>query len=83
MAELPPVKIGLLGLGTVGGGALTVLRRNAVLIAARAGRRIEVAIATARDLKKHRALDLTEVDLAEEPNRVVDDPRVEIVAELI
>ena len=42
MSLLPPVRIGLLGLGTVGGGTLAVLRRNATLIAARAGRRIEV-----------------------------------------
>mgnify|MGYP002021877954 CR=1 FL=1 len=42
MANLPPVKIGALGLGTVGSGTLNVLRRNAGEITRRAGRSIEV-----------------------------------------
>ncbi|MSQ68465.1 MAG: homoserine dehydrogenase [Gammaproteobacteria bacterium] len=80
---MPPVRIGLLGLGTVGGGTLTVLRRNAALIAARAGRRIEVVCASARDLGKSRALDLTGIELHADPHAVVDDPRIDILVELI
>jgi homoserine dehydrogenase len=83
MANLPPVKIGLLGLGTVGGGTVTVLRRNASLIAARAGRRIEVACASARDVTKARGLALDGITLHADPQRVVDDPEVQIVVELI
>jgi len=83
MASLPPVKVGLLGLGTVGGGTVTVLRRNATLIAARAGRTIEVACASARDVKKARALDLGGITLHADPQAVVDDPAVDIVVELI
>ena len=81
--DLPPVKIGLLGLGTVGGGTLTVLRRNAVLIAARAGRRIEAVVVTARNPRKTRDIDLTGIEIVEDALKVVDDPRVAIVAELI
>ena len=83
MSELTPVKIGLLGLGTVGGGTITVLRRNAVLIASRAGRRIEVTVATARDIEKTRDLDMTGITLVADPNDVVDDPAIAIVAELM
>ena len=83
MSELTPVKIGLLGLGTVGGGTVTVLRRNAVLIASRAGRRIEVTVATARDIEKTRDLDMTGITLVADPNDVVDDPAIAIVAELM
>lgn len=83
MSELTPVKIGLLGLGTVGGGTITVLRRNAVLIASRAGRRIEVVVATARDIEKTRDLDMTGITLVADPNEVVDDPAIAIVAELM
>jgi homoserine dehydrogenase len=83
MADLPPVRIGVLGLGTVGGGTLTVLRRNALVIAARAGRRIDVAVATARDLRKPRNCDMSGVTLVEDPKLVVDDPSIEIVAELM
>ncbi|MBK1701742.1 homoserine dehydrogenase, partial [Thiococcus pfennigii] len=46
---MKPVKIGLLGLGTVGGGTLTVLTRNAAEIARRAGRGIRIAHAAARE----------------------------------
>ncbi len=83
MPELAPVKVGLLGLGTVGGGTLTVLQRNAGLIASRAGRRIEITIATARDLSKARALDTSRLKLVADPFEVVDSPEVEIIAELI
>ena len=44
---MKPVKVGLLGLGTVGGGTVSVLRRNAEEIQRRAGRGIEVVIAGA------------------------------------
>ena len=45
-----PVKVGLLGLGTVGGGTFEVLRRNAEEITRRAGRGIVVTHAAARDI---------------------------------
>ena len=83
MSTLPPIRIGLLGLGTVGGGTLTVLRRNAALIAARAGRRIEVVCASARDLAKTRKFDIAGIDLYADPMQVVDDPRIDVLVELI
>ncbi len=52
---MEPVKIGLLGLGTVGGGTVNVLTRNREEIARRAGRAIAVARACARDLRTSRA----------------------------
>ncbi len=83
MAELAPVKVGLLGLGTVGSGTLTVLARNAQLIASRAGRRIQVTLASARDITRARSCPLTGVVLVADPFEVVDDPDIEIVAELM
>ncbi|MGD9600314.1 MAG: homoserine dehydrogenase [Gammaproteobacteria bacterium] len=83
MSELAPVKVGLLGLGTVGGGTITVLRRNARLIASRAGRRIEIAVATARNLDRVRAVDTSGIRLVADAAAVVDDPAIAIVAELI
>ena len=49
---LEPVKVGLLGLGTVGCGTVSVLKRNAQEIQRRAGRGIVIAQAAARDLKR-------------------------------
>ena len=49
-----PVKIGLLGLGTVGAGTVNVLTRNASEITRRAGRDIRIVHASARDISKSR-----------------------------
>ncbi len=47
-----PLRIGILGLGTVGGGALTILRRNEASIEGRVGRKIVVTLAAVRDVAK-------------------------------
>ena len=77
-----PIKVGLLGLGTVGGGTLTVLRRNATEITRRAGREIIVVKAAVRDLDKARAL-ANGLPLTLDPFEIVDDPEIDIVVELI
>lgn len=78
-----PVKVGLLGLGTVGGGTVNVLKRNAEEIARRAGRPIVVVHAAARDLGKPRICDTTGIRLSVNPMDVVEDPEVDVVVELI
>ena len=80
---MEPVKIGLLGLGTVGGGTVNVLARNREEIARRAGRAIEVVHASARDLTKPRICSLDGITLTDQPVAVVDDPEVSIVVELL
>ncbi|MBU1264572.1 MAG: homoserine dehydrogenase [Gammaproteobacteria bacterium] len=79
---MKPINVGLLGLGTVGGGTLTVLRRNAEEITRRAGREIRVVRAAVRDLEKARAL-AGDLPLTTNPFDVVDDPEIDIVVELI
>lgn len=80
---MDPVKVGLLGLGTVGGGTLTVLSRNAREISRRAGCDIEVTIAAARDVNKPRSFDTSGIKLTSNPQDVVEDPAVQVVVELI
>ncbi len=80
---LEPVKVGVLGLGTVGSGVANILSRNADEIARRAGRGIQITIASVRNIKKQRACDTSAITLTEDPNKVVNDPEVEIVLELI
>jgi homoserine dehydrogenase len=80
---LEPVKVGVLGLGTVGGGTVNVLKRNAEEITRRAGRGIVVTHAAARDLDKPRICDTTGITLTVDPFEVVNDPDVQIVVELI
>ncbi len=78
-----PVKIGILGLGTVGGGTVNVLSRNASEITRRAGRAIQIAMASARDLNKPRLCDTRGIELSDDPFRLVAHPEIEVVVELI
>ena len=78
-----PVNVGLLGLGTVGGGTVNVLKRNALEIEGRAGRGIVVTHAAARDISRARICDTSNILLTENPHDVVVDPNVQIVVELI
>jgi len=79
---MKPINVGLLGLGTVGGGTLTVLRRNVEEITRRAGREIRVIRAAVRNLDKARAM-AGDLPLSTNPFDVVDDPEIDIVVELI
>ena len=80
---MKPINVGLLGLGTVGGGTLTVLRRNAGEITRRAGREIKVTMAAVRDLEKARKLAGPELEITTDPMAVVNNPDIDIVVELI
>ena len=79
---MKPINVGLLGLGTVGGGTLTVLRRNAEEISRRAGREIRVLRAAVRNLEKAKTM-AGDLPLSTNPFDVVDDPEIDIVVELI
>jgi homoserine dehydrogenase len=80
---LKPIHVGLLGLGTVGGGTIEVLRRNREEIARRAGRDIVVKAASARDLAKPRNVSLEGIELVADASAVVARPDIDIVVELI
>ena len=79
-----PVKIGLLGLGTVGGGTATVLKRNAEEISRRVGRDIVVSHVATLDLDRVDELGLNHgIKATQEAADVVNDPDIDIVVELI
>ncbi len=80
---MKPVKVGILGLGTVGSGTVNVLQRNADEISRRAGRGIEVSHATARDINKKRDCDVSAINVVADPNEVVSNADINIVVELI
>ncbi len=80
---MKPVKVGVLGLGTVGGGTVNVLKRNAAEIARRAGREIIITRASAKDLGKKRICDTQGIILTTDPMDIINDPEIEIVLELI
>ncbi|HJV05809.1 MAG TPA: homoserine dehydrogenase [Chromobacteriaceae bacterium] len=80
---MKPINIGLLGVGTVGGGTATVLKRNAEEISRRAGREIRLFMAADRDLERARSIVGPEVSLVDDANTVVTHPDVDVVVELI
>ncbi|HUX64250.1 homoserine dehydrogenase [Sulfuricella sp.] len=80
---MKPINVGLLGLGTVGGGTLTVLRRNAGEITRRAGREIRIKMAADRNLEMARKLAGPELEITADPMAVVNNPDIDIVVELI
>ncbi len=80
---MKPIRVGLLGLGTVGSGTLEVLRRNREEIARRAGREIVVTQACARDLSKPRRAPLEGVRFMGDAKALVASPDIDIVVEVM
>ncbi|MDQ5939351.1 MAG: homoserine dehydrogenase [Pseudomonadota bacterium] len=80
---MKPVKIGILGLGTVGGGAAVVLQRNAAEIARRAGREIVITRASASDLTKPRLCDTSKIAMTQNGFDIINDPDIDIIIETI
>jgi homoserine dehydrogenase len=80
---MKPIKVGLLGIGTVGSGTFNVLARNQEEIKRRAGRGIEITMVA--DLNTERAKELTggKCQVVNDANLVINNPEIDIVIELI
>jgi homoserine dehydrogenase len=78
-----PLSVAVAGLGTVGGGVLKLLRDNADIVAARAGRPIAVTAVSARDRTRDRGVPITGLRWYEDPVALAADPAVDVVVELI
>ncbi len=76
-------KIGLIGLGTVGSGVAQILLDHGDRTARHAGRVLWLERASVRDLSKPRGCDLPAGVLTDQINDVIDDPEIEVVAELM
>jgi homoserine dehydrogenase len=78
-----PLSVALAGLGTVGSGVLKLLRDNADIVAARAGRPIAVTAVSARDRTKDRGIVVSGLRWYDDPVALAADPAVDVVVELI
>jgi len=78
-----PIRVGLLGIGTVGGGTFNVLRRNQEEIMRRAGRGIVIDVVADKDLARARTIVGDAARLTDDAFAVVRDPAIDIVIELI
>lgn len=80
---MKPVKVGILGLGTVGSGTFNVLKRNQKEILGRAGRRIEVVMVADRDVERAQSIVREDCEVVADGYQLVNNPEIDIVVELI
>jgi len=78
-----PLAVAVAGLGTVGAGVLSLLRRNAEIVAARAGRRVAVTAVSSRDRTRDRGISLDGLRWYDDPTALANDPAVDVVVETI
>jgi homoserine dehydrogenase len=78
-----PINVGLLGIGTVGGGTFTVLARNREEISRRAGTAITMKMVADKDVAKAKALVGSQATVTADALDVVNNPDIDIVVELI
>ncbi|MGC2048673.1 MAG: homoserine dehydrogenase [Gallionella sp.] len=80
---MKPINVGLLGIGTVGGGTFTVLQRNAEEITRRAGRPIRITVVADKNVALAKKVTGGACRITDDAFSVVSDPEVDIVIELI
>ncbi|WP_196869691.1 homoserine dehydrogenase [Polaromonas sp. CG_9.11] len=80
---MSPIRVGLLGVGTVGSGTFNVLKRNQAEIRRRAGRGIEITMVADLDMARAQALVGDGVQVVDDARQVVASPDIDIVIELI
>jgi homoserine dehydrogenase len=74
------IKIGILGVGTVGASVADILEVNAEIIEARAGKKIIVETGVVKNISKKRDVSIV---LSDDPDAVLEDPEIDIVVELM
>ncbi|HYK00017.1 MAG TPA: homoserine dehydrogenase, partial [Burkholderiaceae bacterium] len=80
---MKPMQVGLLGIGTVGSGTFKVLQRNQEEIQRRAGRGIRIASVADLDVARARSIVGDAATVVDDARRVIADPAIDIVVELI
>lgn len=80
---MKPIKVGLLGVGTVGSGTAIVLNKNADEISRRIGRPINLVMASSLDLEMAKSICGGDVELTTDSFKIVNNPEIDIIVELI
>ena len=80
---MKPIKVALLGIGTVGSGVFNVLRRNQAEISARVGRGIEIVLVADRNLAHAKSITGDDVEVIDDAFAAVSRPDIDVVVELI
>ncbi|MBT3333746.1 MAG: homoserine dehydrogenase, partial [Rhodospirillaceae bacterium] len=78
-----PLRLGIAGLGTVGGGVIRMVEENADLLTARCGRSVQVTAVSARDRSRDRGLDLSAFAWHDDPVDLARSDEIDVFVELI
>jgi len=78
-----PLRLGIAGLGTVGVGVIRIIARHTEMLAARAGRPIEIVAVSARSRSKDRGVDLTPYGWEDDPVALARRDDVDVYVELM
>lgn len=78
-----PLRLGIAGLGTVGGGVVRLVQQHGDLLAARCGRPIQVAAVSAYDRNRDRSLDLSSFTWYDDPVAMAGSDEIDVLVELI
>lgn len=77
------LRIGLLGLGTVGSGVVKLIRANGAIIEQKTGTRLSVDKVLVRDPSKGRDPELGDLPITTDPSQVVANPDIDLVVEVM
>ena len=80
---MKPINVGLIGIGTVGGGTWTVLKRNADEIARRAGRPIRITAVADKNVELAKQVTGGEARVTDDAFSLVNDPEIEVIVEVL
>ena len=80
---MKPIQVGLLGIGTVGGGTFAVLQRNQEEIRRRAGREIRITMGADLDVERAKKIVGDAAQVVSDARAVIANPEIDIVVELI
>jgi len=78
-----PLRLGIAGLGTVGAGLVGIVQQNGAMLAARAGRPVEIAAVSARSRGKNRGIDISVYDWVDDPVALARRDDIDVFVELI
>ncbi|MFT6773051.1 MAG: homoserine dehydrogenase [Paracoccaceae bacterium] len=81
--QRPPLRLGIAGLGTVGGGVVAIVQQHGALLAARAGRRIEIVAVSARNRNRERGADLSSYAWEDDPVALSRRDDVDVLIEVM
>lgn len=77
------IKIGLVGLGTVGSGVLQMVTQNQAKISNITGRKLSVKTIVVHDVNKPRQVNTDNILLTDDLNQIINDPEIKIVVEVM